>query len=348
VKTKDILLPFEFKRWVKVLFIVWLAGHMAGIGGPNLNPAKNQKTPSRQPQSIVLPSSQLAPKSDPAIQTGTPTADNTPATAPSSVGSQETQKSSEPQKTLPIFLIVLAVFSVLLFAVSMMCLAARFNFILLDVVTSRNVSIREAFGRHKLLGNSYFLWSLVFGAVILFCLTLMALSIVFLAGIRFILVPLELIVLIPAVIILACVSVLIADFILPVMYQDQIKFFPAIKKFLASGIKTNSILKYLLIKMGLGILAFILLGIIGVVVGAISALLLLAILVPINFLASVKIFAAILAGISVTSIFVAAFLLIGFLSLPVSIFFRVFELTYLASLIPSYNLLHFSPETAVS
>src|SRR3989338_10233114 len=34
-KTKELLFPFNFKRWLKILFIVWLAGQVGG-GGFNL------------------------------------------------------------------------------------------------------------------------------------------------------------------------------------------------------------------------------------------------------------------------------------------------------------------------
>lgn len=222
-----------------------------------------------------------------------------------------------------------------------MWLSARFHFIFLELVTLRDMSIGEAFRKYKMQGNSLFLWSLGFMAVFLAGSLLCFLPALLFrsAAWLFFSVPLFLVFLMAV----AVAGVLVFDFVTPMMYRDGIRTMEAFKKFLSLKPNIGSLFLYFLIKMGLGILGFLiaLLVIFGagllVLLGALLLALIgagLAAMVP--FLKS---FLLVLGAVFLVFSILALIVLFGLATLPIPIFFRVFSLGFLTRLIPEYNLL---------
>ncbi|OGX05602.1 MAG: hypothetical protein A3G87_00560 [Omnitrophica bacterium RIFCSPLOWO2_12_FULL_50_11] len=355
LKTKQILFPIQFKRWLKIFFIVWLAGQAGGFNFniPNL-PERKEEVAEEQTvgeRATDEPTEESEQGTGTGTQSGEELDDTTgiPQTAPTT--QPETGVTDETQvPPIPLgvwfVLIPLALAVGLLFA----WLSARFNFILLELMQNRDVLLKTSFRIHKLAGNSYFLWALCFGLVAivstLAIVLLIGLSATFLKALLWLTVPLALALIIALVII----GVLVMDFVLPIMYQDKIRCMEACRKFLALKPAVGSVAIYFVVKIALGIVAMIIAFIVafvtalafiilGILIGVLGALLAAAV----TFLKPVLIVLGILLLIPVV---LAMLILIGIILLPIPIFFRAFALAYLAKLISQYDLLGFSPPTS--
>jgi hypothetical protein len=358
-KSLLILMPFNFKRWFKILIIVWLAG--AGIGGCNFNgrnPAKekpatapaaqtDQTSPSVQNQEATV---QSPASSQPVQKTN-----EEPAVAqPSSpAGTNGTANKNALPKTNPG---IIGALVLLLIAISIffMWLNSRFNFILLDTLTTGSDVIKEPFVRHRETGNSYFKWSLAFTGCLIGAVIFLGIPFVLGAGILKGNVPLAAVLAILGVLILTCVILgfsvvgsVVHDFVLPIAYQEKISVFAAWKKFMDAGaFRLGSIIKYLLTAFGLSIVIGIIQTIVGLIVLLVFGIAGGLIAIPGFFL--IKAIPAIkpiliLIGILFAVVLFLMFLIVpGLVMLPAPIFLRAFALSYLTRLYPGCDLLGFS------
>lgn len=325
------------------------------MGGNNFNlPARRQAAePARQEK--VQPVQKLPAQT---VQTGTsedrefqgiPAADEQVSDFPADETAETAEADRPPLSPAAVVAIILIVIPIALF---FGWLSARFNFIFLDLLVNRDVKIGESFRAHKMLGNSYFLWSLAFSLIVIGVLAVLALLFAFAATMAKILLFLIVPVFVLLFLGLIVIGISIIDFVLPIMYQDKIKTMAACRKFLALKPSWRQLGLYLLLKIGLGIAAGIISFIVAIIVvlGAVIAGFIIGIpggllagAVP--FLKPLLIGAGIL--LLVTGILVLI-LLIGLVTLPIPIFFRSLALSYLYRLFPDYNLLGFSASESSS
>ncbi|MBI4394666.1 MAG: hypothetical protein HY583_00565 [Candidatus Omnitrophica bacterium] len=340
-KTIELLFPFEWKRWLKILLIVWLAGHAAGMGGNfrvprQVRPAAETDQPVRS-QTPVPPSQKLQESLDQLKSEAASSLASEPATLTSDQVLERFPSETPPKFSLLFILIAVPILLVLLWV------SARFNFIFLELVVKRDVPIKEGFAKCKLSGNSYFKWLVVFGLVgigaLVLNVALIVFAISFAKPLLLILVPL----LIFFIVALAVVMTLVDDFILPIMYQDSSRILEAVKRFFSFRLGFGSLALYLLIKFGLGVLSMIVLSLLGILIGAVilavgllTALLGSFLATVLSFLKPILLIVGILLLIS---IIIAVILFIGLITLPIPVFFRVFSLSYFPRLVGNYNLL---------
>ncbi len=376
-KSREILFPFHFKRWLKILVIVWLAG--AGIQGFSTNykaPAKPAK-PSFAPQKGAMPTlppgmlAQLTgktPQAPPTVGTSGPSTEQVQASpqkgmSPFSVSQNADHiakpgvKTERPKSKVSPVLVALVVAGMiafgLFFAGFFMWLSSRFNFVLLDTIITRDPAIKEPFKKQKAAGNSYFVWSLAFSGIVLAAFLIagviglvllgiakghVALSVIFgiLAGVL----------LLAILLVMIFVGTLMRDFVLPVMYREKIPAMSAMNKFLeADTFAFGKVFQYLLVVLGLWILALIVQGIVGILVliGALIAGGIVAIPGVLLFkaLPLLKLPLIIFGILAAIALILAVIVAIGMVMLPVVIFFRVFALAYLTRLYPSCDLMGF-------
>lgn len=274
-KSREILFPFNFRRWLKVLIIVWLAG--AGIQGFGANfktpvkPAKPTfafpKIPPPKPLPPVIPPQIIAKMSQvPSVRTPSLPSSGIPAPsveqvqmppkeiAPAAHESAERilnlrEKMERPKrKTSPaLFALLVAGMAALgtgsvALIVFFLWLSCRFNFVLLDTIISGKPAIKEPFKKYKEAGNSYFAWTLAFLGI-----SLLVLSTAGLAGAGLWVIAkgnagLSVVSWIfagfPAFIMILAIIVVGAtmhDFVLPIMYREKIPAMRALDKFLKAG-----------------------------------------------------------------------------------------------------------------
>lgn len=364
-KTKEILFPFQFKRWFKILFIVWLSGQGAGgIGGNDFDPQRWKKTGQEKSQTQSETSQSTSPQT---MQTASPaegavqvqTLDEPAAKTSAKVktweerlnkiGNMYWESSSLRAKTPILFSIPLLFILILLFV----WLSARFNFIFLEFMVRREVRVGETFRKFKMLGNSLFFWEtgfLLSYGFLLLSLFLFGLygGALFILRNQFVLFALFGLLLFAGIVLMIAVGNLVSDFILAVMYRDGIKTFPALKKFFNLKPRIGQILLYFLVKIGLAILALLAALAVTIAVG-LAAIIILVIMALLLALAgwlltlALPFLMPVLIACGVTLIIAAIVVLliaIGLATLPIPIFFRAFSLAWLARMLPEYDLLN--------
>jgi len=239
-----------------------------------------------------------------------------------------------------------------------MWVGANFSFVFIDSVMRNDASLRIPFHRNKLQGNSYFKWNIVFssvalltfGGIILHLITRLVKVGTFAAEppintaqilsmvLRYI--P----ILLATGIFFFLIAGLAVDFVLPIMYKRKINILKAWEIFLALAKRNISeILLYILVKIGLSILALIaaviltIIGIIGfLLIGGLSYLFgwFIYNITP-NVAKTYVLLFLILAGIPALG-FLG--LLFSLLFLPIPIFFRIFSIYVLGSMDDSSDL----------
>jgi hypothetical protein len=354
-KTKELLFPFHFKRWIKILFIVWLSGHAAGLGGGGNFPARRQVAPpaeQEQAEPVQQPPAQVGQTGVEEGQEfqGIPAgeqqeANQSPHPNPLPEGEGRGEGQQPPLSPAVIVLIMLIAIPLALFFA---WLSARFNFIFLDLLINRDVKIGESFRTHKTIGNSYFLWSLVFGLTAISIFLIFALLAALAKVLLWFVIPLFIL----AFLVFVISGISIIDFVLPAMYQDQIKTMEACKKLLSLKPNWGQIGLYILIKIGLGIVAAIIAFVVVLIVGLAILITGLIIGIPAGLIASaIPFLKPVFVGLGFLALaagILALILLVGLLTLPIPIFFRVFALSYLFRLFPDYNLLGVNPSESSS
>lgn len=353
-KSKGILLPFQFKRWLKLLIVVWLAA--AGIQGCGTNfqsPTTDEKTkaPATQedtsPKAAAFSGGSFSGNRESIPQPVSPAAEN--STQDREAFLRTIVKKFGGLAFFVSFMIALGVG----FMITFMWLSCRFNFVLLETLVERQVAIRESFFRHKLAGDSYFRWSLEFLGVGVAAMSIGAGVIIGFfwffkehPALNFIMMLsggfLSLAVFLGMIVI----GILVHDFILPLMYQGKISVKEAWRQILGAGnFRPAKIMTYFLTIIGLGLVAGILQAVVSVIVMIVAFLAGGITVVPglllIKAAPLLKIPLLFVGAMLLTALIVAAVIAIGMVMLPAAIFLRVFALTYLTRLYPACDLLKF-------
>ncbi|MBI4710901.1 MAG: hypothetical protein HY767_00305 [Candidatus Omnitrophica bacterium] len=381
-KSREILFPFNFKRWFMILIIVSFAG--AGIQGISANfnaPAKSSRPSSASGKSAApkMPSrvsQQKMEKMSPASQVQTPPVSGVSGSSTEQIQapmgqskspfsiSQDAERiaklragegRSKPkvQPALAALIAGGAIFLALFFIVCFAWLSSRFNFVLLDALVTREATISEPFKKNKEAGNSYFVWTLAFMGIVLGAFLLAGLIIVLSVGITkwqpMIGIPLIVLgglLILAVVVAMIFVGTVMRDFVLPVMYREKIPATDAMNKFLeADTFAFGKVFQYLLVVLGLWIIAAIVQSIVGILIaiGGMIAGGLVAVpgVILIKALPFLKLPIIILGGLLAIALVLAVIAMVGMIMLPVAIFFRVFALAYLTRLYPECDLLEF-------
>lgn len=361
-KSKEILFPFRFKRWFKILIIVWLAS--AGIQGMNFNwnspkksetppvqpttPKTNQEAAKTESSFVSSQASSSAVSSEIKIVPGQVPAATASQTARPTTLSFPKPKINSGLKVLAIAGAVVAGLGFLLFFA---WLSARFHFILLDVLVKRSPAIRGPFKEHKEIGNSLFWWSLGFFGislgVIIFILLIAWLLIGIVKGnigISIFVGVIAVLLFLGSIFLMVTTGMMASDFVAPIMYRQKIPTTIAFNRLLESDVFGFwAVLQYLIVVFGLWILAAVaqtiigmivllcglIVGAIGIIPGFLVGVILPFLKIPLIFLGSFFLLALIFAVV----------VSIGMVMLPVALFFRIFSLAYLTRLYPDCDLL---------
>lgn len=356
-KMKQLLFPFNFNRWLKILFILWLAG-AAGSGGgirgtENWNKLRNQQAHRPVPTITAENNNPAAPGASsgdagapaPAasqISQAVPNATSIlPPSEPKPVSRTEQMKKEANEKIKKFWPWILAFFILvgLPLMVLMNWLHARFHFILFDFLVHQQLAIRDSFKRHKELGNSLFKFNLIFSAVLF--VSVGGIAALFFFGATGII--LGVVLAIVWFIAILIISLGINDFVVPLMYHQNLKIKEAARLFWSQTFSGGRIFLYYLIKIGLkivtgilgGLIFLIVLIVIGIPTGI--AIALLAWLT--SSVAALKTLGIILMVI--VGIVAIAALLVGqsLATLPIPVFFQCFRLGFVTNLLPQFVFL---------
>lgn len=367
-KSKGILFPFQWKRWFRILIIAWLAG--AGIQGINFRWSGSPKTETPAP--TVPASKETSQKATPVQPSVAPLqegasdiAGGSAVTTSQGQGSGQVKVPGNVSRPFPkpkvnrgaITALVIGVALLgLSFFIFFTWLSSRFHFILFDVIVKREAAIRGPFKTHKEIGNSLFKWSLGFLGislgVILIILLVTGLLIAIAKGnigVSFLVGVPAVLLLLGVIFLIVVIGIMINDFVTPIMYQKKISTADAFNKFLESDVfRLGAIIKYLLILLGLSILAGIVQMIVSVIVGLCGLIAGGILAIPgfflIKALPLLKIPLIVLGVFLLIALAIAVVVIISLIMLPVVLFFRVFALAYLTRLYPDCDLLDFSRE----
>lgn len=341
-----LLRPFSPKKWLILTFIALWAGTMTG-GGCNLNLSEEvYKGKAKEAEAQVV-----SEKKEPA------------QALKQALQSTLLQLKSPAAKIY----LVTAIFLLLALLLLVAWLYARFSFVFLESVVKNDASIKIPFKENKALGNSLFLfylamagvYLLLLGAIIGGCIFTLFRMGIFESNSQ--IGPLKLIltlspfigVFLLLMLIYAIVYLIVCDFIIIVMFKDKIKLAQAWPKVAAIlGTHKMDLIKYILIKAGLGLCAWIILGIVSFVI-------ILGLLLPIGLMGAI--FYAVyliipqalhtftLVIMVLIALPVLLFLIYGLIcvSLPPAVFFRTFSLKFMGRLNQGYNLFALGPETEV-
>lgn len=221
-------------------------------------------------------------------------------------------------------------------------LASVFNFIFLDNVIQNKALIKEPFHRLKPKGWSYFWWNIGFGLIVLFTLGVaVGLPILLLIWSKppGVIIAFGVIYLITAFLAIittsAVIGILTRDFILPVMYLENLKILAAWKKYIPT-LKTHigQTVIYLLLKIVVGIAAVIAAGFVSIIMLIVCGiplgiLVLLGVLIAMAIGATWNIVTIALVAIAGIVVILGFVYIFSCLMMPVEVFRRTFALLFL-------------------
>ncbi|MFH1800344.1 MAG: hypothetical protein ABH891_05825 [Candidatus Omnitrophota bacterium] len=309
-KSREILFPFHFKRWLKALIVVWLAG--AGIQGFSANfniPKKSVRSSSVSGENTMAkPSSgisqqgaeqmsSVSPVETPAVAgISTPSTEQIQAPTQNEMRSPSASPNADPMakiragmdrlkskvNLIGVAWVAAGIISLgVAFAVFFVWLSSRFNFVLLNAILTREPAIGGPFRKHKEAGNSYFAWTLAFMGIGLTAFLSAGLLIMLSLGMMkwspVIGIPLMILgglFVLAVVVAVVFVGTIMRDFVLPLMYCEKIPAMSALNKLLRAGtFAFGKAFQYLLVVFGLWILAMIAQSIVGIfaVIGGVIA-----------------------------------------------------------------------------
>lgn len=299
-----------------------------GLGG-NFNLPKSLKEFPKTAQEPSAPPDQIQMSSDFAqlrqkLQT---TRSVTPGE-----GKPSSNQIKQLTDQLPLALLLLIVLLLFGFLFFYLWLSAHFNFVLLDRLTHRQIQFKESFQKNRPLGNSYFKWSLGFVLVnfigFAFLVGLFALSAVFARPLLW----LPFLLLVFFFLAMVLISILITDFVLPMMYRDNLFTLKGLRKLISVRPAVSSIALYVFLKIALWFFS-------GVLVTLLSALI-AAIVLTLGFVTALA--GGVLGGVLFIVCLSGLILLSGLATLPIAVFLRYFALFYLLRIDLDYNLIGFS------
>lgn len=306
MKSREILFPFNFKRWIKALIIVWLAA--VGVQAISMNfkmpplpkPSAAKISlprpgPVQLPQALKMPvtpkASEVpgslapetqAPSGSTEVSKGMPPAvENAPAMSKSfdvkrfaDLKAKMERSKAKMSPLAAIFLVGALASLGLGLGIFFMWISSRFNFVLIDTLVKQKPAIKEPFAAHREAGNSYFKWSLAFWGILMALVIILGVGLVGLLALAkgqpvFSIGAGVLIglALVGIVVIMAFVGVIMRDLVLPIMYREKIRAMEAMNRFRkAAAFSWGRILQYLLVIFGFWILATIIQSVIGILV----------------------------------------------------------------------------------
>lgn len=356
-RTQDILFrPFALKKWVKLLFIAWIAGSLVNCSGNGGGGGGNRQTSDVKPAQSV---SQPAPASE------APGGASAAESAPAQTQSAQSQAPQSPRAAAKEVFGAAAIFfkspagmaiaaAIFLFGAAFflfwMWLSARFKFVWFDSIARNHSNVSEPYRRFSPQGNSLFRASV--------CIMALSLAIIagliawgyfvgkhlgawqpgfdwsFRAGLNIFAGPIGGLLIL--MIIGGLFHVAIEHFVVPVMAANQTTFLSALSRFFQIfKTKPTDFILYLFVIIGLGIA----LGILSFI--AAIAFLLVCLLVSVivfgllylviaALLKATWLFGAIAFTLAVPFLLVVLFVLSG-IGLVSAVFFRSFANEFLFS-----------------
>lgn len=348
-RTKVILFqPFNFKKWMKLLFIAMMAGALgAGSGGGSGQPVK--KADAEQP--FYQTTDDQGIKQTAEQKLGLTIDENTTEFAASS-GNQIFHKYFGWMGTTTlIFFIILLTIIILM----MIWLSCRFRFIWLDAIIHNQTLIIKPFHQYKKLGNSYFKFTLAMSSLSFLLSGIVISAAIFQANLQgllsenseinitfllnYFLLPIIFILIMTICLIL--LFVFIENFVVVIMALDNLTFVSAWKKFIIIY-KDNSkeMWIYILSRIGLsfaaGIINILLVFIVfagAVMIAGLFFGSLYLILSMLLHLDNFFMITAVTIGIPFIFCLIILFLLS---SLPLNVFVKCFSLYFFSSLNAGY------------
>ncbi|MBM3244318.1 MAG: hypothetical protein FJZ15_00800 [Candidatus Omnitrophica bacterium] len=339
--------PFEAKKWLIFIFVAFMAGSLTG--GLNLNYQPDRYDGEKKEQSYESP------------QPKTPIVINKDKQDTEPV--REFIEYIKKANKLVLAFFVILVLSVLIGVIVLfMWLSSRFMFVFLEGVIKNDASVKEPFKKNKQSGNSLFKFYLIFsGAMLLLIALILSLTIAILmkagafnqkgppdAGlILFTIIPCA-VVFLCLVFFAAILGLVIRDFVLIIMHKDGLALMQALPKALSILARyKKDFIAYIFVLMGLGILSWMIQGVLGMVavfsllfpsgiIGGICYLFYLVVPAPFH-----TAYFIILGVILVPLVLFVFYCLMG-LGLPFSIFFRSLSIKFFGSLEKRYNLFLYS------
>jgi len=352
--TKTILFrPFKLKKWFMLLVIAALAFQLQGGCNSNIDiPAPREAAQEKDLKEDVEDAKSSEVVSDRAGSS------KSPFVQISSFYNRSTEKIGKPAVIAIIIFIVLAIFLLLLL---LNWIYSTFYFIYMHAITSNDASIKAPFRENKMLGWSYFLWNTITSAIFLSSLALITKLTHFAlvrigallpnsgvgAGkIALTVVPFGLI----GFLVILCGGLLgffITDCVCVIMFKKKLSILKAIP--LGAAVLRGNILNFFLyglIKLGLSILGSIIVAFVGFFVGitlivplvAVGALGVFLIKIMPGFLKPVL---AILGAVFGVLLLMGFSILMNLVFLPLSVFFKTFNIKFIGRLNPEYSLFKF-------
>jgi|GEM_PF-1106776 len=346
-KTGEILFrPFSAKKWLKLAFIGFFAGAMSfgfNLGGQGGDSASTKKVETTASTSV-------------STTTAVAKAPGTVTAAPAVSSPSSPAKNSQVPAGKVWLLIAAVVAGVVIFMLVLSWLNARFTFVWFSAIVRNESSIVEPFHRHRKEGNSFFLASLVIGAIFfalagstVFWGLFNALSggafkpgfaWSFASALRFFVGPL--VSLIVILIVTFVLSVAINHFVVMVMAMDRISFWPALRKtfgILGANLKETLIFFVLIFAFWIAASALFLALVIAFIIAAILVGLLVFgvgffVIVSILKLKWAFVFYAVVCAVPFI-LSVALFLFCA--ALPMAVFFRRFSVEYFCAMNSGYG-----------
>lgn len=331
--------PFSPKKWLILGLVALLAGQMAGGGcNTSFNPRLDNKAKTGTKTADVLESGKSAVKKSP------------PASQPIH---KRFDRVIKDKKLLAMLIALFALLTVLF-----TWLYARFTFIFIADTVRNEFLIKLPFKKYRQVGNSLFIFNIFFGLFWLSALISMAFmlflrfkSMGFFSGAL----PLQ-----PLAVLLAAlpyisallifllaaglVYLIVRDFVQVIMFKDGLNFVTAWKKSLnILGKNINDFILYILVRIGLGICAWVASSIVYMIIS-------LAVLMQGAFIILAAAFLYKLLPVSLHMPYAVGFIILAapvlaFLAycficayLPFAVFYRTFSLKFMASIAPEYNL----------
>ena len=357
--------PFSLKKWIMLGIIILLAGQMGGGGGGG-GGKKADSDKFKKVSNTELSLNIEAPvPSEFSVQSEKPN-DIIPSVPvfPQPKNMLRMLSSGAPIIPAPLALLLIAILLFVgLMIILWMWVVSNFSFVFIDSIVKNDASLRVPYHRNKPQGRSYFYWIAIFSSIailtfgIIICLPIMQLvkAGIFMKsppvdfGSIFSIILPYLFAFIITIIVFALIGLAVKDFILPIMYRRKIGILAAWSVFLNLFKKNiGEILLYLLVKIGLSILALIA-AIIILIIGAIgvAVIALLFILVSWLIYTITPQGAKVIVLIILVATGIPAFIFLGFLFnllfIPIPIFFRIFSIHVLGSIDESLDL--FAPKT---